>query len=265
MPEEFHGTAAELNSKGLSLLDDGKLVEALDLFTRAIETDPNYSPSYLNRAECYRRLGREGDASRDETTYNTFSAGSKSPASQTEPLAQAADAQPDPAERKDDPAPSAQDTDPKAEDGEPELTLPVEASPARIEAPGAETAESSAGAIQEEAEETKESGRSPDSLLVTTRKYLVSSTEYRGRVRRVTRWGVRNSVTGWSVERLLLSLLLVIGLGVVGLLIARVSFCPEGMTQSFWTGCWEETLGFGLGGGVLGLAISLLMTRSLTR
>ncbi|MEE9247869.1 MAG: tetratricopeptide repeat protein [Dehalococcoidia bacterium] len=265
MPEELDGTAAGLNSKGFSLLEDGKLVEALDLFTRAIEADPNYSPSYLNRAECYRRLGREGDASRDEKTYNTFSAGDEFSASQPESRAQASDAQLEPTERKDDRAPSAQDTDPKAEDGVPERALPVQASPARIKAPGAETAESSAGAIQEEAEEKEESRWSPDSLLVTTRKYLVSSAEYRGRVRRMAHWGVRNSVTGWSVERLLLSLLLVIGLGVVGLLIARVSFCPEGLTQSFWTGCWEETLGFGLGGGVLGLASSLLMTRVLTR
>lgn len=265
MPEELHKTAAGLNSKGLSLLDDGKLVEALDLFTQAIEADPSYGVSYLNRAECYRRLGREGDADRDEMTYNTFSAGGKLSASQPEPLAQASDAQFEPAERKDDQVPSAQDTDQNVDDGEPELALPAKASPARIKDPGAATSESSASAIQEEAGEAMEPSWSPDSLLVTTRKYLVPSVKYQGRVWRMAVWGVRISVMGWSVERFLLGLLLVIGLGVVGLVIARVSFCPEGMTQFFWRGCWEETLGFGLGGAVLGLAISLVTTRGLAR
>ena len=257
MPEELHGTASGLNNKGFSLLDDGKLVEALDLFTQAIEADPNYGPSYLNRAECYRRLGREVDAGRDEMTYNTLSAGGKLSTSQPEALAQAADARLEPAERKDDQEPSAQDTDQNADDGEPDLASPAEASPARIKDPVV--------SAHEEAEEAMEPKWNPDSLLVTTRKYLVSSAKYQGRVWRMASWSVRNSVMGWSVERLLLGLLLVIGLGVVGLVIARVSFCPEGMTQFFWRGCWEETLGFGLGGAVLGLVISLVTTRGLAR
>ncbi|MCH9035897.1 MAG: tetratricopeptide repeat protein, partial [Chloroflexi bacterium] len=150
MPEELHKTAAGLNSKGLSLLDDGKLVEALDLFTQAIEADPSYGVSYLNRAECYRRLGREGDADRDEMTYNTFSAGGKLSASQPEALAQASDAQSEPTERKDDQEPSTQDTDQNTNDGEPEPDLPAEASPARIKDP---VVSAPGGAAQEEAEE----------------------------------------------------------------------------------------------------------------
>lgn len=55
---------------------------------------------------------------------------------------------------------------------------------------------------------------------------------------------LRSWLPAWSMELFFLTLLLIGGLGVIGSLIANLSFCPEGPSEDFWAGCAAELLGF---------------------
>lgn len=58
-------TPASFTERGLALLNQGKLLEAVDQFTKAIAIDPNYAPAWAQRAEAYTRLGRNNKAEED--------------------------------------------------------------------------------------------------------------------------------------------------------------------------------------------------------
>ncbi len=55
----------EKNDEGIKLLHAGEYERALEGFTKAIELYPGFVGAYQNRAEAYRKLGRERDARRD--------------------------------------------------------------------------------------------------------------------------------------------------------------------------------------------------------
>ncbi len=67
--------AATLTEEGLSLLDQGKVREAVDYFTRAIARDRSYKQAWLSRAESYDRLGRRASAAADRRQAITIDNG----------------------------------------------------------------------------------------------------------------------------------------------------------------------------------------------
>ncbi|MEE9198853.1 MAG: hypothetical protein V3U26_03535, partial [Dehalococcoidia bacterium] len=54
-----------------------KVDEAIEHFTRALEVDPNYSLSYLHRAEAFRQKGSDAEAQQDKVNYNVLVAGGR--------------------------------------------------------------------------------------------------------------------------------------------------------------------------------------------
>ena len=53
------------NKQGVKLLHGGKIVEAIDSFTKAIEIDPSLASAFKNRGEAYLLLNRIIDAKAD--------------------------------------------------------------------------------------------------------------------------------------------------------------------------------------------------------
>jgi tetratricopeptide (TPR) repeat protein len=58
-------TAAGMTERGLALITQGKVQEAIDQFTKAIALDPGYLAAWQRRAEAYQRLGRPKEAAED--------------------------------------------------------------------------------------------------------------------------------------------------------------------------------------------------------
>ena len=66
----------------------------------------------------------------------------------------------------------------------------------------------------------------------------------------------------WSIGRFTVGLFFVFAFGLVGVAVADSFFCPEGTAATFWKGCLWETIGFGIGGGSMGLAFFILAVRA---
>lgn len=61
-------TASPYRHCGTAWKEKGDFEKALQFYTKAIELNPQYRKAYLNRAEVYRLLGKEEQASADEAT-----------------------------------------------------------------------------------------------------------------------------------------------------------------------------------------------------
>ncbi|MFQ5874866.1 MAG: tetratricopeptide repeat protein [Dehalococcoidia bacterium] len=293
MVHEPKKTASDLNSEGIDLLDQGRINQALERFAQAIEVDPNYAPTYLNRAEAFRRQGKEAEANRDEIKYNTLSAaghfrspttrgagealiGSKT-TEEEEPVKSEAVAPVHAAEEavpgqepekvakaaffSESMAPEDSETDKTTVEEE---STPVMEMSEKEESYQDQDEELDAGEPKmEEGEEEMEP--SPPRHPVEVRPFRFNGGERRIGTWAFNDWGLRDSFTYWTVERFFRTLLLMVGLAVGGILVAKISFCPEDVSGSFWTGCGGEILGFALGGMALGGIVSLLITWGLRR
>ncbi len=62
----FPLTAAGLTERGVSLITQDRVQEAVDQFTKAIALDPDYRPAWAKRAEAYLRLGLSQKAEEDQ-------------------------------------------------------------------------------------------------------------------------------------------------------------------------------------------------------
>ena len=65
----------------------------------------------------------------------------------------------------------------------------------------------------------------------------------------------------FSVERVQLALLTILVFGILGVFIADIFFCPADTGMKFWDGCMYEVIGFGIGGGLLGLSLFFILSR----
>ena len=58
-------TAAAMTERGLTLINQGRVREAVDQFTKAIALDPRYREAWSNRAKAYTDLGLSDKAAAD--------------------------------------------------------------------------------------------------------------------------------------------------------------------------------------------------------
>ena len=58
-------TAAGMTERGLALVNQGRVREAVDQFTKAIALDPRYREAWANRAKAYSELGLSEKAAAD--------------------------------------------------------------------------------------------------------------------------------------------------------------------------------------------------------
>jgi hypothetical protein len=59
-------TAAGMTERGLALVNQGRVREAVDQFTKAIALDPRYREAWANRAQAYSQLGLNDKAASDQ-------------------------------------------------------------------------------------------------------------------------------------------------------------------------------------------------------
>jgi len=58
-------TAVALTNRGIERLNEGKVQESIDQFTKALAMDPNYAEAWERRSEAYSQLGRNDEAEED--------------------------------------------------------------------------------------------------------------------------------------------------------------------------------------------------------
>ncbi len=252
----------KLIDEGVDLVGQGKLEEAIELFTRAIEADPNSSRAYLARADAYRRQANEDQASQDDVSANMLAAGGRL----GPPPAPSPTAGP-PVPRPEAPAKKQSSPDRVETTDAPEATPPAEEEPSsgRVEttyAPDAKPSTEHQVAAQMAIDDIRSRiSPLPSDAGVTADQIALHPYG----AWRLNRWGLRQGFLHWTVERLLRSMLLMAILAVAGSVLAKVFFCPEKVAGPFWTGCGVEMLAFTLGGAALGALISLSVTRGLRR
>lgn len=77
MPEPVVApTAAMMTARGIGRLNDGRIQEAIDQFTKAIALDPNYLEAWELRAEAYAKQGRGEEAAEDRRRIQGLNASS---------------------------------------------------------------------------------------------------------------------------------------------------------------------------------------------
>ena len=69
-------TAAVMTARGEALLNEGRLQEAIDQFTKAIALDPKHREAFQRRAEAYTKQGRDERAEEDYRQIQALNAGS---------------------------------------------------------------------------------------------------------------------------------------------------------------------------------------------
>ncbi|MEE9325115.1 MAG: tetratricopeptide repeat protein [Dehalococcoidia bacterium] len=226
MAKEKPKTAAELNREGINLLAAGKFQEAIEAFSKAIEVDANYSAAYLNRAEAYRRAGNESQAIEDEERYRSLIEQTKPEEPKPAPEA--------PKEEKEAPKPS------RAKAPEP----PAEEPPPREE-------------------EQRPPITAPSTATVEYRSFSfggrIGGFAFEG-------WTFSDLLTHWTIERFFRVLLLAAGFAALGVLVAKVSFCPE-ITggEIISKGCGGEMLALTLGGAGFGALVGAIIPWGLHR
>jgi Tfp pilus assembly protein PilF len=65
-----------MTARGLSRLENGRIQEAIDQFTKAIALDPNYREAWEQRAEAYSKQGRGEEAAEDRRRIQGLNASS---------------------------------------------------------------------------------------------------------------------------------------------------------------------------------------------
>jgi Tfp pilus assembly protein PilF len=55
-----------MTERGLALVNQGRVREAVDQFTKAIALDPRYREAWANRAQAYSQLGLNDKAASDQ-------------------------------------------------------------------------------------------------------------------------------------------------------------------------------------------------------
>ena len=231
----------KLVDEGVSLAERGRLDEAIELFTRAIGADPNNRRAYLGRADAHRRQANEAQAFQDEISSNMLAAGGRFGSHRT--------------------------GSPTAGPPPPLVEAPAEEGPSSNQAEAADAPEAEPAAeSQVVAQPAIDDVQSRISPLPSDADVVIDQTglhPYGGWL--LNRWGLRQGLVHWTVERLLRSLLIMAILAVAGSVIAKVSFCSENVGGAFWTGCGVEMLAFTLGGATLGALISFSVTWGLRR
>jgi Tfp pilus assembly protein PilF len=68
-------TAVGLTNRGIERLNEGKVQESIDQFTKALAMDSNYAEAWERRAEAHSRLGRNDEAEEDRRRLADINAG----------------------------------------------------------------------------------------------------------------------------------------------------------------------------------------------
>ena len=100
-----------------------------------------------------------------------------------------------------------------------------------------------------------------EALFAPPRRAVVPLPVYKHRMLKALSSKVQSHFSAWSVERFLAALFLIFAFGVLGIFIADTLLCPEGTGVRFWDGCLYDVLGFGVGGGVVGLLAFIYLVR----
>jgi tetratricopeptide (TPR) repeat protein len=58
-------TGPSLTDRGIALFNQGRYLEAIDQFTKAVAVDPNYKIAWKHRAEAHIKLGKREEAAED--------------------------------------------------------------------------------------------------------------------------------------------------------------------------------------------------------
>ena len=105
----------------------------------------------------------------------------------------------------------------------------------------------------------KETVTRRETLFAPPRRTVVPRPVYRHRFLVALSSRLSARAKTFSVERVQLALLSIFLFGVLGVFIADIFFCPAGTGMKFWDGCMYEVIGFGVGGGLLGLSLFLFL------
>ena len=113
----------------------------------------------------------------------------------------------------------------------------------------------------EDAETVKGTVTRRETLFAPPRRTVVPRPVYRHRLLVALSSRLSARAKTFSVERVQLGLLSIFLFGVLGVFIADIFFCPADTGMKFWDGCMYEVIGFGAGGGLLGLSLFFLLLR----
>ena len=100
-----------------------------------------------------------------------------------------------------------------------------------------------------------------EAIFAPPRRAVVPLPVYKHRMLKALSSKLQSHFSAWSVERFLAALFLIFAFGVLGIFIADTLLCPEGTGVRFWDGCLYDVLGFGVGGGVVGLLAFIYLVR----
>ena len=68
-------TAVALTDRGIERLNEGRIQESIDQFTKALAMDPNYGVAWEKRAEAFSQMGRDDEAEEDRRRLAAINAG----------------------------------------------------------------------------------------------------------------------------------------------------------------------------------------------
>ncbi|MFP6636044.1 MAG: tetratricopeptide repeat protein [Dehalococcoidia bacterium] len=68
-------TAVALTDRGIERLNEGRIQESIDQFTKALAMDPNYGVAWEKRAEALSQMGRDDEAEEDRLRLAAINAG----------------------------------------------------------------------------------------------------------------------------------------------------------------------------------------------
>ena len=68
-------TAVALTDRGIERLNEGRIQESIDQFTKALAMDPNYGVAWKKRAEAFSQMGRYDEAEEDRRRLAAINAG----------------------------------------------------------------------------------------------------------------------------------------------------------------------------------------------
>ena len=68
-------TAVALTDRGIERLNEGRIQESIDQFTKALAMDPNYGVAWEKRAEAFSQMGRDDEAEEDRLRLAAINAG----------------------------------------------------------------------------------------------------------------------------------------------------------------------------------------------
>ena len=68
-------TAVALTNRGIERLNEGRIQESIDQFTKALAMDSNYAVAWEKRAEAFSQMGRDNEAEEDRRRLAAINAG----------------------------------------------------------------------------------------------------------------------------------------------------------------------------------------------